>query len=204
MKRILFAVVVVAGSFGLITGAGAGSRAAAPLVPAPPPPPPTDFAYSPTSGPAGTVITASGNCDDLGFPAAAQSADDAAGFAGETGMVTLELSDNGTNLAQTTVDMNMDRSWEAMLTVPANTPAGEYDLDATCQIMFEQDESGRSQGSPDDAFGAFVMEVEYNTQIFTVTAQPATTAGPTSTAGPTTTAPAVAAQAVRTQPSFTG
>jgi hypothetical protein len=188
VKRIGLIAVLVVALAGLTGPAGAG-----PIV--------LDFDYSPTSGPAGTVITASGNCYDF-FAKPAALADAPAGFL-TSGTVTLELSDGTQTLASDTVAMGDDGDWEAMVTVPANTPAGDYDLDATCFVLFESEEGARATEAADQALG-LDEEYVYATQPFAVTAQPATTAGPTTSAGPTTTAPAVAAQALRTQPAFTG
>jgi hypothetical protein len=163
------------------------------------------FDYSPQSGPPGTVISASGNCSDFLEPVGAPAAD---GPSGLVGTVTVELRKGATALDTVTEPMNVDGTWAIDLTVPAGTAAGDYDLAGEC--FFPLTAEGRPSAVAADAPAGIEPGVTYvyGLQPFTVTAQPtSTTAGqPTSTtAGPTsTTRPAVAAQAVRAAPSFTG
>lgn len=169
-----------------------------------------DFDYTPTSGPAGTVITASGDCSIFLSAAGAPESlgDEPDSPAGIIASVEVQLSGPGGALASTTEEVNTDGTWEAQLTVPDGTEPGDYDLDAACIFGGVLPEGGRglSAAAVDAPAGNGFIGV-YATQIFTVTAPATTTtAAPTSsTAAPTsTTRPAAAAQAVRAAPSFTG
>ncbi len=81
------------------------------------------FTFSPHSGPAGTVITASGS-----------------GCATEvdTRVEVVLSTQSGTGLAtafSAVIPANgQGGNWTVMITVPAGTPAGTYDLQAFCEI----------------------------------------------------------------------
>src|SRR6266545_2871069 len=84
---------------------------------------PVPFTFSPHSGPAGTVITASGS-----------------GCATEvdTRVEVVLSTQSGTVLAtafSAVIPANgQGGNWTVMITVPAGTPAGTYDLQAFCEI----------------------------------------------------------------------
>jgi hypothetical protein len=165
------------------------------------------FDYSPVSGPPGTVISANGDCSVFLEPVGAALAE-SDGPSGLLGTVTVELRKGATVLDTVTEPMNSDGTWAIDVTVPDATPAGDYDLAGECFLPLTAE--GRPSTVAADAPAGIQPGVTYvyGLQPFTVTAQPtSTTAGPatTTTAGPTsTTRPAVAAQAVRAAPSFTG
>lgn len=197
MRRTVLALSAILGALLLPLVGAAGAGISRP-----------DFDYDPKSGPAGTVITASGDCS-IFQPNGAADAEGPALPAGSGLTATVELSDPSGVLATATVDQDpVLGTWEAQLTVPEGTPPGDYDLDAWC--TFAPVNTGRPAGLDPDGVDrpAGSLVFPYATQTFTVTAQPGSTSTTTSTSsteGPTsTTRPAAAAQAVRAAPSFTG
>ena len=142
------------------------------------------FQYSPTSGPPGTVIEASG--DDCGLSALNEV------------VLVLSTPGEGSEIASATIPVTNEGDWSGTLTVPEGTPPGDYDLQAFCT------------NKPPEGVGSQAVDPPANVEFtyqpdpgpFTVTGAPA----PPPTTAPAPTAPASAAPApvVAGTPSFTG
>ena len=160
-KSIVLAMLVGGLVLGLSSRVGAGGDAT--------------FEYSPTSGPPGTVIQVSGG--DCGL-----------NVLNEVVVVLSTPGEDGSVIASVTIPVMNDGTWTGTLTVPDGTPPGDYDLQAFCTNIV-QDNGVGSQAVDPPANVEFIYLP--NPGPFAVTGAPS----------PPTTVPPVPVEAA---PAFTG
>lgn len=171
-----------------------------------------EFAITPESGPAGTVVTASGVGEDTG---GCPSLDDYQPGEAESFLVevTLFSPDDVAIDSGTTEPSAPNGAWSLDLTIPDDAePGEEYWFDAVCQVFIEGELANEIAMLNFPVFA--VTESPTTTTTSTTVAPTSTTeattttteAAPTSTtAAPTpTTTPAPAAQPQAQQPAYTG